>query len=350
MIEAELKNMIDELKLTYDSDWDRERKLPAQCKLELLRKIIWVWYTIWNKYAYDKLIIVDCFGGRWVYFNEAKTEMGIGSPLVYLDELCNIQKKAKKSKFIKHVKIYLIEKKKANKQILEQVLCYYKENLLCDGLKDKIEYEVIQWDANVELGNILDRVKGANPRSPLFFFIDPYWIKWNENNMSRILELPNTLDLFFNYMKMWVDRVAWFLDKAKKEHKGIKVDTLFGDIKIADKKTYKWEEKTKETFRKFVWEEYMEGLTEDIDLLESYKRKFIEKNYNAVEFPVIYFNHRNDELYYLLYFCKKDTVSSIIRSFRNNHDNTMIKKKQDKVLERKMEKYQEKHKNEKGLF
>ncbi len=308
------KSFIDFLiqnEIKYHPDWDISKKLHTQTKIALYKKIIFMWITVWNSLIINKkipedLVIVDFFAWRWIYFDENYENIEIWSPLVYLHQLQEKNNRHTKSQFKWKLHLYLFEENKKNFECLVKIMDYFKTNYIDDNLKERVEFKVINADSNLEVDKILSHISTNFKRSPLFIFIDPYWIKWNKENMDKILKLSNITDIFFNYMKMWVDRVCWAV-KTLTRKKEIDSNCLFEVWEFIIQKKWTTIKKLSDTAKEFLGCTDKEVLSEEINYLDYYIENFKNNGYHVASFPMKYLN-RNDELYYLLYFCKNPKI------------------------------------------
>lgn len=309
------QRFIDFLKsnwIKYHSAWNISEKLHTKTKIDLYKRIIFMWITVWNRLIMDwkiteDLVIIDFFAWRWIYFDENYLNIEIWSPLVYLHQLQEKNNRHPKTQFKWKLHLYLFEENKKNANCLFKIMNFFKDNYLDDDLKNRVEFKIINADSNLEVDNILSHISTNFKRSPLFIFIDPYWIKWNKENMDKILKLSNITDIFFNYMKMWVDRVCWSVKTLTKKQKQEEY-WLFPEIweLIVQKKWYNVK-KLSDTAKEFFGCTDEEVLSEEINYLDYYIENFKNNGYHVASYPMKYPN-RDDELYYLLYFCRNPKI------------------------------------------
>lgn len=306
MTDAGIKSIINDLKIPYSKDRDVSKKDFTQQKLKLLEKVIYMRLTVRNAQSYiNEVVIIDSFSGRWIYFDDKGENRFEGSPLIYLDVISKIQSRPK-SKLVKKVKIYLIEKDKKTKELLEKIIILWKKILWID---DKlIEIIIKQGDCNTELQQILKDINHKN--TPVFFFVDPYGLSIEAHTMESILSLANKIDVFLNFMSFGVKRVQGWAKIQKGECLFGPVSDLYTEKSLAKKNALR------NHLVKFIWPSAVDSdwnIKENADLLDTYKEKFIKLSYEIRWFSV--YNKKNSELYVLLYACKDQKILNIIEKF-----------------------------------
>ncbi len=272
--------------------WDISCRPHTKAKLQMLRDIFNIWLTIWNAPRQQKWIakewyVIDLFAGKGAYKDKGKEISG--SPLIFLEEILNQEKKLEKSNI--KIKLFLVEKNKGYySELQKRVSGFIKSN---PEMENIVELNFYNGDCNEKSKEIIKRIIN-DTKNPLFLLIDPYGINIHKSTIRKYLELNNPIDVFLNYSKEGVTRTRGLVKKLSSSLKGVKTVNSLKDF-FGEDVDYK----TKKTLE--LLREYIESL-------------FVKSGYNVVGFDMKY-PIRKDVIYYLLFASRNNSITNkIVRS------------------------------------
>ena len=266
------------------NDWNI--KSNTKIKLQMLKDIISIWFTIWNaqKWVAKEWYILDLFAGRGWYDDNG--EEVNGSPLIFLDQILAHENKLRKNGI--RIKLFFIENIAKNFSELEKRVSEFKKKY--PSIEDIAEIYLYKEDCNVKIGDIIGQLKNSS-KNPVFLFIDPYGINIKKETIKTYLNLSNPIDIFFNYSKEGETRTRGVAIKNSSVAKAVK---------------------TTNTLEEFLGKDVDYKTKKDLDLLKDYAETlFIANMYNVVGFNMEYPN-RKDIIYYLLFASKNKKIANDI--------------------------------------
>ena len=270
--------------------WDISKRTHTKYKLELIRKIIATWLTIWiNQFWVGKhWYIIDLFAGQG-YYIDGKGKLS-GSSLIFLEEI-NKKKEQLEKKDIT-LSLYFVEKKKKlfNK-LKETIESYLKDN---SDLKRIVNLNFYHNDCNAVKGEIIETLEDLK-KNPLFLLIDPSGLQIKKHTISSFIELSNRKDIMINYMQEGVQRVAGLL---KKKERG----NLLNEKEI----------KSVNTLREFLGDNVNVIQRQHLRTLEQFIDLFLRNNLKITAYDMPYPDSKGT-LYYLLYMSRNQEVVKVIR-------------------------------------
>lgn len=263
------------------------RELSTGAKLSILKKVIDVWLTIWNKkdWTANEWYILDLFAGQGHYDDGANTISG--SPLIFLEAIAK-----KKLRGGLKIKLFLVEEKSSSYRILLENINKFKANN--PQIENIVKIEILNDDCNQIIDDIINKIKNS-PKHPLFVFIDPTGLQIKKETRAKIVALNNPKDILLNYSREGVSRIAGLAKKASRGEKLIEKEI-----------------KTVKTLREFIGDDVDVINADDIKILEDYVSSFTSHGLNVIGYDMKY-PDRNDIVYYLLFACKNTTVADIIK-------------------------------------
>lgn len=271
--------------MTKDDIWDIKNRQQTQIKLNILKKYLKQWAIIIGSY-FPKAYFVDCFAGRGKYhWGEEKDKIS-GSPIIGVETSLDVRKIKRKKKIDFSLNIIAIESDKDHIGALKK---FTKET----DPDSKTNVEIIESEFDAAIPAVLSKVSGI----PAFFFIDPYGIKGiSKKSLDSIVNRTGSTEIFFNYMKMGVQRVKGQYKNVVHEDERIKIkaikttahmDTLFGDTSWADKA--------------------------EKELLKHFVEQVFSKNYKFVLNFNVPYPDRSGTIYNLLFATNYDCGEKVMR-------------------------------------
>lgn len=271
--------------MTKDDIWDIKNRQQTQIKLDILKKYLKAWAIIIGSH-YREAYFVDCFAGRGKYHWGEEKDSVSGSPLIGVETSLEVKKIKQKKNITFDLKIIAVESDKDNLELLKT----FVRQTDPDG-KTKVEFVESEFDAAIE--GVINRISGI----PAFFFIDPYGIKGvSKDSMNLIVNRVGSTEIFFNYMKMGVQRVKGQYKNIEHDDEKIRIkaiktvthmDKLFGDASWADKA--------------------------EKELLTHFVRQVFAKNYKFVLNFNMPYPDRSGTIYNLLFATNYDCGEKIMR-------------------------------------
>ncbi|HPP10971.1 MAG TPA: three-Cys-motif partner protein TcmP [Defluviitoga tunisiensis] len=270
-----------------DDLWDITNRRSTKTKLEILDKVFNMWLTVWNNqnWAQNEWYILDLFAGRGEYIDSGKKKDG--SPLIFLR---NIKEKKDKLRPNLKIKLFLVEKNKANFNYLKTLVDRYKS----EHSLDNVNVYFYNADCNAIIDDILKSLNNS-VKNPLFVFIDPSGLQIKKTTVEKIVSLKNPKDILFNYILEGVTRTSGVV---KKRHFGKNLNTK--------------EITTIKTLKEFIGDDVDVIEADRMKILEDYAETFISQGLRVVGYDIKY-PDRNDTIYYLLFFSKKAPITKIVK-------------------------------------
>ncbi|MBU0577687.1 three-Cys-motif partner protein TcmP [Patescibacteria group bacterium] len=278
--------------------WDLAKRPHTKLKLEIYKKYLKSWCTIFKRQKWAKeIFIVDCFAGRGNYDLESEKGVLDGSPLITVkiakefQDKFNAQKQKSKEQF--RIKCIFIEKSKNN--------INYLNNLLKPYLSD-VDIEIIEGDFNNVIKNIVKNIGNK----PALFFVDPFGIKTlKKESVQSIVSKKGAKDILLNYIQEGVERIEGLAKKRLKECKEFSVKEI----------------KTIKNLYDFMGHLECIGKNEKA-ILNMYVEEVLKGNNVNVgdndKLDVIAFGmpypHKRDIIYYLLFASRNKSAIKIVRN------------------------------------
>jgi len=267
--------------------WDITNRQSTKTKLEILDKVFNTWLTIWNNqnWAQNEWYVLDLFAGRGEYIDSGKKREG--SPLIFLR---NITEKKDKLRPNLKIKLFLVEKNKANFGYLKTLVDKY----ISEHALDNVSVYFYNADCNEIINDLLKSLNNY-VKNPLFVFVDPTGLQIKKITIQKIINLENRKDILFNYILEGVTRTSGV---ARKGHRG-------ENLNMKQIKTIK-------TLEEFIGDDVDVIKRDRMKILEDYVETFISKGLSVVGYDIKY-PDRNDVIYYLLFFSQKATITKIVK-------------------------------------
>lgn len=265
--------------------WDITGRQQTEIKLDILKKYLLAWATIIGE-RFPKAYFIDCFCGRGKYHKDGKENSVSGSPLIALDIAQNVkEKKSKKGKQFE-LSIIAVDSNKQNVTNLKGFVTGFNQNR-------ESSIEIVESEFEIVIPDILKKISDA----PAFFFVDPYGIKGvTKKALDLIVNRDGSTEIFLNYMKMGVRRVAGQHKNVENENKAIRIkasktvkhlNDLFGDASWLGK--------------------------DDKELLKHFVDQIFRKKYQFVLNFNVPYPDRRDTIYNLVFATKYKVAEKIMK-------------------------------------
>jgi len=183
--------------MVNDDLWDIAGRQQTEIKLDILRKYLRAWAIIVGEH-FPKAYFVDCFCGRGKYHKGSEQDSVFGSPLIALAVADEVKKiKAKKGRQF-DLSVIAVDSDGRNIADLKRFAADYAKN-------GETPLETMESEFESAMPGVIKKISG----SPAFFFIDPYGIKGvTKKALDLMVNRTESTEIFLNYMKMGVQRVA----------------------------------------------------------------------------------------------------------------------------------------------
>ena len=278
--------------------WDLTNRPHTKLKLEIYKKYLKSWCTIFKKQKWaEEIFIIDCFAGRGNY--DLKNEKGNvdGSPLIAVkiakefQEKFNAQKQKNKQCF--KIRCIFIENNKKNID--------YLSNLLKPYFTD-IDIKIIKGDFNNVIKNVINNIGNK----PALFFVDPFGIKTlKKDSVQSIILKKGAKDILLNYIQEGVERIEGLAKKRFTEHKELTMKEIKTIKNLYDFMGHlKCIGKNEKVILKMYVEEVLKGNNVNV------KNK---DRLDVIAFGMPY-PHKRDVIYYLLFASRNKAAINIVRN------------------------------------
>jgi len=278
--------------------WDLKGRPHTKLKLEIYRKYLNSWCTIFSaqKY-YEEIYIVDCFAGRG-WYDDYEDKKSDGSPLIAVKAAKEFQERFQrmpvKNKKDFKIKCIFIENNEEFCNSLEQILSEYRPY---------VDIKIIHDDFNKYIPGLIKEIG----YKPALFFIDPYGIKaLKRESVLKIVQKPGARDILLNYINEGVVRIKGLAQKHCKKD--------CAEIKIKELKTVK-------NLYDFLGPEVKNFIDKSsLELLKYYVDNILMTNEGVDpknKLEVIAFDmpypHKCDTIYYLIFASRNKNAIKVVR-------------------------------------
>lgn len=173
---------------------------PYEKQTQMKHKVVMDYFRIWATKlgAYYKVCYLDCFGGCGAYLDNG--EIYYGSPFLASEVASELIEKNHERK----IEVYVTEPDKENNENLFKVKDELSEKLSVLPQIGKLRFEELiknKWT--------VDRYK--DPKTPMFFFIDPFGYSLNFDDIKDIMMYQRN-EMIINFMYDYISRFINTLD------------------------------------------------------------------------------------------------------------------------------------------